>query len=248
MSSGRLNLFLEGLFTIVEEDLRLAIAVPQVDEHSYLIGIRYFGGMKAFGPGNYEFLGLTPGSGGFDEYSCAMINQKTINATAPPAYAVFVLPLPNAVYPRRFVSRGTNVDFQGTDASQIQANRFPLVDVLTYDFADLQSIQISGLPGFSAAYKPGTDYVNVHLFAAALSGHSAMGVSTAFHEMISDLLPNAKLDLYVNNATEPDPEDPTGIPGVDPTELITPNPPSPAGAHMELHPDDCIKIVVHPTG
>jgi hypothetical protein len=245
-----LNLILHGLFAIVEEPYRLVIAVPEIDDHTYSLGVqaggKYDKDSKPYCRGTYEVTGIQGRSKVFDPLVVVKVEKMTVNTIL--AHSVFVLPRPYDMYHCHFIKHGIknakgDVEITGNDAPKVMPSQLPLINVLTYPFADINAIRITGMPGFRAQFKPGSrEFVNMHLFAANRAGHPTGAASAAFKKMMEDLMPKRKIMLTVHNSNATS-TGPCSMPGLDETDLKELGPRSP----LDFHVDDCISLFVDNT-
>ncbi len=249
-----LNVILHGLFAVVEEPYRVVAATPLIkDHHDYVILVENNGNRaQRYGRGNFELLGSTP----VDHPNAARFpvdrnakfqpeqeHHRHIHVTAPPAFAAFTLPLPKAVSSCRCFNSPEDLVLFGTHAPKITSKKFASISVLSYDFANLADLRMSGLPGIKFAYSDDSNaYVNVAIVARG-EHKSTTAVSVAFDTLMTDLLPTHDLHLLQINP-DPKPTDPcTDIPGVQARSFH-----SLLGSNLNLDADDCIGPFIDQTG
>jgi hypothetical protein len=249
-----LNVLLHGLFAVVEEPYRVVAATPLIpDHHDYVIQVENNGHRAhRYGRGNFELLGTTPvyhpDAARFPADRNAKFKPKDghhihVHATSPPAYAVFTLPLPKAISSCRCFNSPQDLVLFGADAPAITSRKFASVSVLSYDFANLADLRMSGLPGIRWAFSDGSNaFVNIVLVARG-THKSTAAVSAAFDTLMADLLPTHDIHLLQINP-DPKPTDPcTNIPGVQARSFH-----SLLGSNQNLDADDCIGPFIDQTG
>jgi hypothetical protein len=245
-----LNIILHGLFAVIEEPLRVVAAAPSIPDHDkYVIAVQNGSPAQRYGRGTYELTGTTP-LGSIQGAMRARVppdkNAKIRGAgytevftTAPPAYAVFILPSPlNIVSCRCLCS--PDIVFTGGDAGEIKSTQFATINVLTYQFDDIHELSFTGLPDLDWRYSNGTGpFVNV---AIVSSGHhdATAKVSAAFDKMMKDLCPGKDIHLVqVNPNPQPTVSCLGTIGGIDRStfeQLF--------GFEVNFFDDDCVGLVI----
>jgi hypothetical protein len=254
---GTLNLFLHGLFAIVEEPYRIVLAVPFCRDHdTYELEVLGDATALHYGRGNYELVGVKIGANSVSNCLPVFCPDKTarlgsndpsfteVYCIAPRAYATFTLPRPHRVYCCECYKRGVDLDFEGDNAGEVAATEFARIIGITYEFDDIHRVGFTGLPGLKMHYTPGTNdwdpvkYVNAVIVSAGPHPNST-SITNSFNEMMKALVPSKDLSLIPLSPTATPPSDCTNIPGA-PREVLD----GLLLSQANFNPLDCIPVVI----
>jgi hypothetical protein len=244
-----LNILLHGLFAVVEDPFRVIAAAPDIPDHDkYVIAVINGSSAQTYGRGTYELMGATPvrklgiaAPASFPADKNAKVRgpgRIEVFTTAPPAYAVFILPRPQQIYSCRCLQLG-DILFTGKDSVDITSKQFATINVLSYQFDNIYDLKFTGLPDLDIEYTNNNGpYVNL---AIVSSGHhdATAKVSAAFEKLMKDLIPSKEIHLIQANANPGTSVTCTGIPGVGPgtfQELF--------GIEVNFFDDDCVGLVI----
>lgn len=202
--AGTLNVFLHGLFTILDRSKGLEILIPDVgSSHAYRAG--EFLGETNFPPSKapLRLEGVQGGTAHFDK-TVNLVASGVQRVAKGKVYATLKFPTPREIYSRRPVDL---TDSLKDDGNVFSSKTVSLVQVLAYSYEDFDLVLFGGQPVQIAPLimTDGTQFMNLHIFAEEDMEHDDSHTINGFKAVVSLL----KIKAPAPQLTDaPAPEDP----------------------------------------
>ena len=156
MAGGHINLIFHGVFAFVFTDECIEVLVPVFQGQTLLIGSQNCAGTKGQ---SYYLSGVCRDKPlkRFQWKDTPIIdNTRVINRGGNALLCSFYLPFPTQLYTLRKLNIKDRDVFQGSSASKIRAETWPLVHVFRFPLGDSSKLALGGVP-----IPPGTKHLHI---------------------------------------------------------------------------------------